>query len=363
LRVLDYWAQAGQIVLVGVSLQLDNHTVEYWLPMSIDPIAGEPLDTYLTNLQIQWRTKIREMSPWAAQCFAHEAIRFALRMRYQGNTLRVGFTPEEVAAAGIDKPLAELPLAKDRCVTHDAEVLTYPAMPEELAENSGQLLFSGVSQAARIPNPEVPGGHIALIATNNNPVQEPPFALDRMHASRQKQIAFNRRVLKTEDQVAGINPGLGDFLQDMSFNDEDPVFICVGIGHTMRGTQPVGGQLWTQGSRQMTANNKALEGMDSSRESVALSGIAEAVAWRHALENTSGPNYLRRCQRIVVYPKFLTKCATVMTTGNVGLDLDGGHDIASERIMAECQTRSENCRQLGSGKVASTCGKGIGLGR
>jgi hypothetical protein len=63
LRVLDYSAQAGQTALVRVSLFLDNHTVEYWLHMSIDPIADEPLDTYLANLQAQWKAKIREISP------------------------------------------------------------------------------------------------------------------------------------------------------------------------------------------------------------------------------------------------------------------------------------------------------------
>jgi hypothetical protein len=200
-------------------------------------------------------------------------------MRYQGNTLRVCFTPEEVAAAGM-KPLAELPVQKDRWATHDPEVLTYPPMSQEFAEHSAQLLFSGISQRARVPNPGVAGGHIALIATNNNSVQDPPFALDSMHAFRQMQISFNHRILKIEEQVAGINSGLGDFLRDLSFSEEDPLFNCVGVRHTMRGTQPVGGQLWTRCSRQMSATNKVLQGMDSSRESVAISAIAEAVCWR-----------------------------------------------------------------------------------
>jgi hypothetical protein len=189
------------------------------------------------------------MSPCIAQCFDNAAMRFIFRMRYQGNTLRVWFTPEEVVAARIDKPLPELPLAKDRWVTHDAEVLTYPPMTDEPAVNSAQLLFNGATQGDRFPNPEVAGGHIAPTATYNNPVQVPPPTLDRMHASRQKQIAFNQRVLKAEDQIAGINAGHGDFLQDMCFTDEEPLFICVAVGHTMRGTHPVGGQLWTQGSR------------------------------------------------------------------------------------------------------------------
>jgi hypothetical protein len=66
LRVRDYWAQAGQTALVGVSLQVYNHTVEYWMPMTIHPIADEPLDTYLVHLQVQWQAKIREMSPCIA---------------------------------------------------------------------------------------------------------------------------------------------------------------------------------------------------------------------------------------------------------------------------------------------------------
>jgi hypothetical protein len=53
LRVLDYWAQAGQSALVGVSLQISNHTVEYRLEMNLDPIADKPLDTYLVNLKAQ----------------------------------------------------------------------------------------------------------------------------------------------------------------------------------------------------------------------------------------------------------------------------------------------------------------------
>jgi hypothetical protein len=50
-------------------------------------------------------------------------------------------------------------------------------------------------------------------------------------------------------------------------------------------------------------------------------------------------NYI---QKVVKSYKF----ATVMPTGNVGLDMDGGHDIAYERILAECQTSAANCRRL-----------------
>jgi hypothetical protein len=98
---------------------------------------------------------------------------FTFRMCYQGDTLRVWFTPEEVVAAGIDKPQAEVPLAKDLWVRNEARVLTCPPMSEEVAAGSAQLLFGGAIQGTRYPNPEIAGGHISLIATNNNPVQEP----------------------------------------------------------------------------------------------------------------------------------------------------------------------------------------------
>jgi hypothetical protein len=48
-----------------------------------------------------------------------------------------------------------------------------------------------------------------------------------MHASRQEQIAFNCRVLKTEEEVAGINSEMADFLQGMSFDPANPLFVCL----------------------------------------------------------------------------------------------------------------------------------------
>jgi hypothetical protein len=87
--------------MMGLSLLVANHTVEYWLPMDIDPIADEPLDAYLSNVQLQWQERIRVMSPWAALLFANADLKFSFRMRYQRNVLRVWFTPEKVAASGV----------------------------------------------------------------------------------------------------------------------------------------------------------------------------------------------------------------------------------------------------------------------
>jgi hypothetical protein len=51
-----------------------------------------------------------------------------------------------------------------------------------------------------------------------------------------------------------------------------------------RNEEAVGGQLWMQGVRQMTAYNRVLEGMANSRESAILSATADAVTWKHASE-------------------------------------------------------------------------------
>jgi hypothetical protein len=77
-------------------------------------------------------------------------------------------------------------------------------------------LFQGTVQEAPIPNPEIEGGHIVLIAQNNNQVQRPSQVLDRMHASYMKQAAFNRRIQKTEDEISGINADLMQFVHQCS---------------------------------------------------------------------------------------------------------------------------------------------------
>jgi hypothetical protein len=74
----------------------------------------------------------------------------------------------------------------------------------------------GTIQEVLIPHPEIDGGQIVLIARNNNAVQRPPQNLDRMHASLSKQIAFNRRIMKTEDEISGINSDLANFVQNLS---------------------------------------------------------------------------------------------------------------------------------------------------
>jgi hypothetical protein len=72
-------------------------------------------------------------------------------MKYQGNVLMVWFASEEIAAVRA-VPLAEFPVSKDRWIAADAEVLTFPSMPNEFVEQAAQLLFNGVDQGVRTEN-------------------------------------------------------------------------------------------------------------------------------------------------------------------------------------------------------------------
>jgi hypothetical protein len=132
------------------------------------------------------------------------------------------------------------------------------------------------------PIPELPGGSIALVDIDDNKVQEPPTSLRRIHASREKQVAFNKRVFKNEEEITAINSGLADFA--MGTTMEKASVVCVNVGNRIRGSRAVCGELWTQEDKQMSAASTSLTGMGNSREEVCLSGIADALSWRHTLE-------------------------------------------------------------------------------
>jgi hypothetical protein len=110
--------------------------------------------------------------------------------------------------------------------------VAWAPVSNEVADNYANFLFSGIAQGARKPNQEIPGGHTALIATNNNRVLTPPYSLERMHASLQKQVAFKQRVLKNDELISGINLGLSGYLQGMDINM--PLYPCVNVGERVR---------------------------------------------------------------------------------------------------------------------------------
>jgi hypothetical protein len=75
--------------------------------------------------------------------------------------------------------------------------------------------------------------------------------------------------------------------------------------------------------------------MGNTREEVALSGIADALAWRHALEMPDGPDFVPLGRRIVVYPEFLDKLGPIFETGDLSLDPVESRRPAYEAILTQ----------------------------
>jgi hypothetical protein len=94
----------------------------------------------------------------------------------------------------------------------------------------------------------------------------------------------------------------------------------------------------------MSATRSVINGMDSGQESVALTAIVEALKWRQAAEIVSDRDYQRIGKRVIIYPSYLSKFGTVAATGNVGFDLEGGHDIAYQRIVNQCRSLRDDCQ-------------------
>jgi hypothetical protein len=244
-------------------------------------------------------------------------------------------------------PLAEQPIVKDKWfhqerfphpkipgekILLETTVLTYPTIEDHYVRSSARILFGGskANSQERYPDPEVQGGHIALIAPNNNKVHRTPNSLDRIHASLPKQVAYNQRVLSAEEEVAGINCDIADFLSNLSANPSEPVIVCVNAESGLkRREQHLAGQLLIQGDRKMTATNKVPEGITNDADSATLAGVAEAVEWTHALEEDMEKRVTRR---IVIYPTTLTEFTRVLS-GEQSNIVDG-HEIAYNRISA-----------------------------
>jgi hypothetical protein len=91
---------------------------------------------------------------------------------------------------------------------------------------------------------------------NNYMPQEPSNSLGRMYASREKQIAFNKIVLKKEEVIA-IHSEVSDFLNGMRM--DEATIVCVNVSQRMGETQPISGQLWVQGEIRMTATSSSLQ--------------------------------------------------------------------------------------------------------
>jgi hypothetical protein len=102
-----------------------------------------------------------------------------------------------------------------------------------------------------------------------------------------------------------------------------------------RNEAAVGGQLWIQGQRQMTAMNRVAEGLANDKEGAILSAVDEAVTWMSALDLDEGP---RKGQRVVIYPKEMTQLEQVLSTGDPNIDDVNGHPIAYVSILLAAQS-------------------------
>jgi hypothetical protein len=86
----------------------------------------------------------------------------------------------------------------------------------------------------------------------------------------------------------------------------------------------------------MTATNGCLPDMYSSREEVALSGLADVPPWRDAPEQFDSekyPDIKLLTQRVIVYPKLLDKLGLFLTTGNIWINTQESRWPAYEAIL------------------------------
>jgi hypothetical protein len=239
-RLLQYFAWAGQEIQTGVAFSVNNFHIEYWYDLVLhpDPDGDDPV-VYPRALQELWFERLSTLSPQIAnQVQAMNVVDCRFETRYVGNRPRIWFVPEHISFKDW-KPLLDSPLIRDKWITNEAFALSHPARPDDQCL-SASIIFEGDLQG-RSDDPEVQGGRIALIAVNSNTVQKPPNCLDRMTTRKQKQVAYNERVLRAEDEISGINCDVADFLSDL--NATESITIAINAGHSMkRGEAILGGQ-------------------------------------------------------------------------------------------------------------------------
>jgi hypothetical protein len=336
-KLLKYWAWSQLPIEVGVHFPETTRTIEYWMNIVLQPVPGDEDPTiYLLVLKEAWMERLREISNGVAQNLETLGNDFGTQLRYLYNCLRVWFVPL-ASTSEVKRPLAEEPCPKDKWYTwSDLMAFTHPPLPDDQikGEDPAILFGPGCVLQERYIDQEVQGGKIALIAFKQMRAQKPPNGLDRMQSVFLKQVAYNQRVIQAEEGIAGTNTEVADFLTDLSLDPAKQLVICVnGSAQMKRNEEAIGGQLWMQEGRQMTASNKVIEGLENTREPVVLSEVREAVTWRHVTE-LDGP---RKGQRVVIYPKDLPQPEAVLNAGDPKIDSEDGHPIAYAAILEEKQ--------------------------
>jgi hypothetical protein len=159
-KPLKYWAWSQQPIEVGVLVPETNHSIEYWMDLTLQPLPDdEEGTTYPLALKEPWLEKLRDISPTVAQNLETLGNDFGMRVRYLYNNLRVWFAPNSSIQAGINRSLAEDPVPKDKWVSHDMIVFSYPPMSDGEVKGSPIALFGpGSILQERYDDPEVQGG-------------------------------------------------------------------------------------------------------------------------------------------------------------------------------------------------------------
>jgi hypothetical protein len=153
-----------------------------------------------------------------------------------------------------------------------------------------------------------------------------------MNARKHKQVAYDEHVSQAEDEIAGINCDIADFLSGMS--STGTITVCINAGESMKKNETIiGGQFWQQEGRSMTAVNGVVEGMPNTRESAILSAAAEAVEWRHPIESVTADGK-RATPRIVICPADISPIEEALSdfSQNPSEAEDGSH-IALSKIL------------------------------
>jgi hypothetical protein len=152
-----------------------------------------------------------------------------------------------------------------------------------------------------------------------------------MQSTYLKQVAYNQRIMKAEEEISGINCDVADFVSQMSLDPVQEVVIYVNGSQEMKkGEKAMAGQLWVQGDRMMTASNPPFDGMANTREAAVLTAAAEAIAWKNEAIEPPGP---RKGQRVVIYPKDLGHLEEVLISADPSLDPPYGHPEVYQRVL------------------------------
>jgi hypothetical protein len=166
---------------------VENQRVKYWPETQINSIADEPLELYIDNLRDRWLSELSAMAPMISQYFQDRSIEYSTRMRYQGNMLRIWFAPHAKTQIGL-VPLAEEAIPKGRWISPDAEVITYPPVSDEVADNYANFLFSGIRPDSTQYSPSSVSGCLSKVPRQARP-----------------SIRFGKALVRTGNPVNGLH--------------------------------------------------------------------------------------------------------------------------------------------------------------